>query len=480
MAPFAPGYIFAYDGVNYIGDGGNDMYDSGNQLVSSLYNPVGSPAEWSSYNAALFIPYTSNVLTNGDAYYGTESAYVTREESGIFSLSVRGADPSLLYVGIRGNNGADGAGSYVTRSLLVDGNRVFFKQVVDGNFPGDPRIIHIWILQGDPGASQTIPVDTTDSDGDQINNPGPNFDYILTSNGVSGNFVSDTEIESVVRNYLGCLGDLAYTGGAGGDPHFKTWSGKQYDFYGHCDLVLLDNPTFGENDNSRGLSPSSGAGLSIHIRSAPYKQVFSYISAAAIRIKGHVLEIQGKGEHYIDGVAQTTGSTKDLDQYPVTSSVTKRGRYVYKIKLRDGQAGPGHGDEEIVIREYRNWLTISIYHATFHNFEGSTGLMGSFPYGNWVGRDGTTIHTDINQYGSDWVVKADLDGEIFQVPSSFPGRCDLPSTSSSTLRGRKLQEATVTKEEAQKACAHWGEQIADCIMDVLIADDTEVAQNGPL
>jgi hypothetical protein len=255
-------------------------------------------------------------------------------------------------------------------------------------------------------------------------------------------------------------------------------------------LVLLDTPTFGAPKNDVAVSTGSSqllsttnknAGLSIHIRSAPYKKVFSYISTAAIRIKNHVLEIRGSGEYYIDGVPQSIGSTQYLDQYPVTSSKTKRGRYVYKIKLRDGPEGPGHHDEEIVIREFRNWISISVYHATFQDFTGSTGLMGSFPNGEWVGRDGRTIHKTISDYGNDWVVQTSTDGEsLFQIPSPFPEKCNLPSKKTIALRGRRLQEAKITKVQAEQACAHWGDEIADCIMDVLIADDLEFAQNGPL
>jgi hypothetical protein len=162
-APFAPGYVFSYDGTNNIGDGGNDMYDGGNELVSSLFNPTTGSA-WGSTGSPV-IPYTAGVTTNGDAYYGTGSTYVTYADSGIFTLSVRGAS-GLSYVGVRGNAGADGSGLSSTSDLLVNGNRVFVKQIYAAF---DPSIIHIWILQGaSASASQEIPLATTNSDGDQI------------------------------------------------------------------------------------------------------------------------------------------------------------------------------------------------------------------------------------------------------------------------------------------------------------------------
>lgn len=242
----------------------------------------------------------------------------------------------------------------------------------------------------------------------------------------------------------------------------------------------------GTNEDEEQQGDTKKVPLSIHVRSAPYKQVFSYISAVAIRIDSHVLEIRNKGEHYVNGVQQTIGSTEPLNGYKVTSSVTKRGRYVYKIKLQDegtgGSGGRHGGEEEIVVREYRNWITVSVYHATFEHFADSMGLMGSFPHGEWIGRDGVTVHESMIEYGNDWVVQPAVDGDsLFQIPSPFPDKCDLPSKSSVALRDRKLQESDVTRSEAYRACSHWGEeQIERCVMDVLIADDLGVAQNGPI
>merc|ERR1712151_735138 len=56
--------------------------------------------------------------------------------------------------------------------------------------------------------------------------------------------------------------------GAKGDPHFKLWDGKAYDFHGICDLVLLHNPEF-----------NNGLGMDIHIRTKKMKH-WSYIKTA--------------------------------------------------------------------------------------------------------------------------------------------------------------------------------------------------------
>jgi len=256
------------------------------------------------------------------------------------------------------------------------------------------------------------------------------------------------------------------TGGAGGDPHFKTWHGAQYDFHGHCDLVLLNAPHVADGHGN------TNKGLSIHIRSSPIKTVLSYISDVAIRIGDDVLEVGNGGKHYINGVLQTVGATEDLAGYKVSSSrAHKKPRYVYKIHLET---------EEIDIREYKNWITISIIYATQSNFGTSVGLMGRFEDGAWIGRDNVTVHTDINEYGQDWQVQGAVDGFLFRVPSPHPKQCDMPSLEMKKFRLRRLEESHVSMEEAMQACAHWGSEIMDCVLDVRTSGDVGVALNGPI
>jgi len=255
-------------------------------------------------------------------------------------------------------------------------------------------------------------------------------------------------------------------GGAGGDPHFKTWSGQSFDFHGHCDLVLLHNSHFDQ-----------GEGISIHIRSSPYKKVFSYISDAAFKIGNDVLEVGGKGRHFLNGEPQQTGAGTGIERkmsgYSLTSSITKKGRSVYKIHLG--------GKEEIVIREYRDWLTISLMHPSEQHFGGSQGLMGTFPTGDWIGRDGITIHKDITSFGIDWQTQAARDGGLlFREPSPYSDSCELPNQDTMTARHRRLEESAVGLEQAMDACAHWGQHIDDCVLDVQVSGDLEVAMNGPI
>ena len=257
-------------------------------------------------------------------------------------------------------------------------------------------------------------------------------------------------------------------GGAGGDPHFKTWHGAQYDFHGHCDLVLLNAPHVADGHGN------ANKGLSIHIRSSPYKTFFSFVSDVAIRIGEDILEVGNQGKHYINGVLQTVGATEDLAGYKVTSSKsTKKPRHVCKTRLAGCK-------EETDTREFKDWITVSVLHATQSNFGASVGLMGRFEDGAMVGRDNVAIHTDNNECGQDWQVQGSTDGFLFRVPSPYPKHCQLPSLTNKKIRLRRLEESIISKEEAMQACSHWGSDIMDCVLDVRASGDLEVALNGPI
>jgi hypothetical protein len=258
---------------------------------------------------------------------------------------------------------------------------------------------------------------------------------------------------------------------AGGDPHFKLWSGTSYDFHGHCDLLLIESLTF-----------ANGAGLTIHIRSSPYRQIYSYISEAAVKIGTAVLWVGPGGKHSINNVPQQIGQTQamivsDELQYSITSSVTKRGRFVFKIHIGNEQQG---NKEEIILRQYNNWITVNIMNPTETDFQSSYGLLGRFPDGALLGRDGSSIHANYIDFGSDWVIDSEKADRLLSQPNPFPGKCHLASLEKVRIGRRRLEQSLVSVEEAQKACAHWGDQVDNCVSDVLLLGDLTLAEDGPL
>ena len=140
-------------------------------------------------------------------------------------------------------------------------------------------------------------------------------------------------------------------------------------------------------------------------------------------------------------------------QYPVTTSITKRGRFVFKIHI-----GSSEDDkEQIVIRQYHNWITVNILHPTEEHFGSSQGLLGRFPDGALLGRDGHTIHSNCLDFGGDWVIDSDADRSLLSELNPFPDKCRVDSLKKVSLRRRQLSESSITEEQAQEACVDWGE-----------------------
>jgi len=251
------------------------------------------------------------------------------------------------------------------------------------------------------------------------------------------------------------------TSGAGGDPHFRTWTGQKYDFHGVCDLVLLHNPTF-----------QNGLGLDIHIRTKGIEQFYSYISNLALRIGEDTLEVipSGKENHY--WVNQVKGSEVNEDMvlpftlsgFPVTfRSLTHLSRE-FVVDIGDGQ--------EIVIETWDKFLRVDIRGAKTTEFVESAGLLGQLGKKEVLGRDNRVV-SDWNEFGQEWQVLPtepklfhNLDG-----PQS-PEKCQIPSQEE--MR-RHLKDSKISPEEAQAACAHAQDEKEFCVFDVLVTSNKAVA-----
>jgi len=257
-------------------------------------------------------------------------------------------------------------------------------------------------------------------------------------------------------------------GGVNGDPHFKTFSGEKYDFHGICDLVLLKNPNF-----------RNGVGMDIHVRSKKWKQ-WSYISTAVIRIGVETFEVAGNsdgGTYWINEVEGNkskgwpNGKDHQNEQpsiagYSIAYRKPHRFQREYTIKLRT--------EEYIVIKVWKDFVRVDIQGPKNENFFGSAGLMGSFPEGLKLGRDGETILEDNNKFGQEWQVLGD-DEFLFHIREGpqHPLHCELPSK---TFMRRKLAKSMLSREEAEVACSRVSESERDlCIFDVMVTADKDLA-----
>jgi hypothetical protein len=248
-------------------------------------------------------------------------------------------------------------------------------------------------------------------------------------------------------------------GGANGDPHFKTWRGKHFDFHGVCDLVLLQSKEL-----------ESGLDLDVHIRTHMRRDM-SYISSAALRICTDVLEVESQGVYYLNGQA---GADLPIElcgfEFLHTQPTDKQ--HVFEIHLG--------GRERIKIKTYKDFVSVSFEQGQGKHFAKSVGLMGDFAMGHMIARDGKTVMSNANAFGQEWQV-LDTESNLFQTLRfpQHPTVCTMPTPVQASQLRRRLSEKSKGDElAAEKACEHWGEGKDDCVFDVLTTGDLEMAVGG--
>lgn len=252
-------------------------------------------------------------------------------------------------------------------------------------------------------------------------------------------------------------------GSSFGDPHIKTWGGGHFDFHGGCDLVLVDSPTYGK-----------GIGMRIHIRTK-VTDWWSYIDSAVLEIGSDRLEVQGvKDEHlaryWVNG---KPGPVMADGQY---LNFTLAGQ---KIQYHDKSAKTKSFQlKDFSMETFGDFVRVNVHAKHGRDFVGAVGLMGSYPSGTKVGRDGKIIWNK-NRFGMDWQVHQDEPMLFHNVDGiQYPQQCLIPSMmepSRKNLRRRRLGEA-LSKEDAARACKMvTKEYLRDCIADVLATNRRSMA-----
>jgi hypothetical protein len=249
------------------------------------------------------------------------------------------------------------------------------------------------------------------------------------------------------------------SGGGNGDPHFKTWRGHHFDYNGECDLVLLHSSKFG-----------AGLGLDVHIRTKMRRDM-SYISAAVLRMGVHTLEVQSEGVYYLNGVANAE-LPREFSGFAFSHTQPADKQHVFEVYLG--------GDQHIMLKTYKDFVSVLIQKGQSKHFGDSVGLMGDFGQGRMLARDGNTVLDDPNAFGQEWQV-LDTEPTFFQTLRlpQHPMECTMPTPmEASQLRRRLLEASSVDELAAEEACAHWGEGMDDCVFDVLTTGDLEMAMVG--
>ena len=248
----------------------------------------------------------------------------------------------------------------------------------------------------------------------------------------------------------------------GGDPHFTRWSHERRDsFHGECDLVVLHSEKFHNND-----------GLDFHVRTTMHDELYSYIESAALRLGEDILEVHNghillNGAEYKDEDMPVSFGGKTFD----VTAIEQDGKGGVRRRTYRLQVGSNFA---IDFKYYKNLMT---YHMNGHEeFNGALGLVGAYPTGDMIGRDGRKIDNFID-FGFEWQVGLE-DPVLFsdlRAPQLPYERCRMPTKAQTSRRLRGVNRALT--EQAQLACSHVPSSNFElCVDDVVMTGDLELAK----
>lgn len=238
--------------------------------------------------------------------------------------------------------------------------------------------------------------------------------------------------------------------------------------------MLLTNPGF-----------SNGQGMDIHIRTR-IETWWSYVETAAVRLGEDTLVdfsgCSGDNEEWL----WVNGKSYDALERGHWYEIEVSGFLIRYKKVAHGRCKAsihfGGEKEHIALESFKKMVKVDIKVENPMNFTGSLGLLGHYPDGKRVGRDGTSFIDDVRDFGQEWQVTEE-EPKLFRAYGEgvvqAPDKCAMPATEKETsnLRKRRLGEASLSKAEIEKACSHVKDpaERAACQLDVMVTDDVGMA-----
>jgi hypothetical protein len=230
-------------------------------------------------------------------------------------------------------------------------------------------------------------------------------------------------------------------------------------------MVLTKDPEFAD-----------GMGIDVQIRTKLVR-FWSYIQNAAVRIGEDILEVQGSADGEDAAMnywynLEYQGEVQTLGGFPVT--IIRPPSFKTKFVIDLSSKYPG---TQIVISTYKEFVRVDFEGATEESFGNTVGLLGDFSTGKTLARDGDTELQDFWRFGTEWQVLP-VEPMLFHDISEpqFPKRCIEPEDPRGERR-RRLEENTVSEEQAEAACAKVSNDAADikdCVYDILATQDLDM------
>lgn len=208
-------YYIEWDGdLNYdandnavgINDGGYDMYDGGNYIITNNSNYYQNESEGIAYTfGEVASSGAGSVVSNegGAAFFGDNASYITNFVDGTFFAAVN--DATVPMIGVDGNIGADGSGYMNYGSWdMTAGNgtpyRVFWQTRSEDSW--DPAIHKLYFV--DPSQELSV-IATGDNNDDQFflegfNGQPTSFMYFLFGGFYDGSSVySESDMQNIAQ-----------------------------------------------------------------------------------------------------------------------------------------------------------------------------------------------------------------------------------------------------------------------------------------
>ena len=203
------------------------------------------------------------------------------------------------------------------------------------------------------------------------------------------------------------------------------------------------------------------------------------------------MEVSSHGFYSLNGIggANLTNVRLGKGKFPLVYEHPTTKQHKFDILLdKDHQ-------ERIIMSTFKDLVSVQIHNGTRHHFGTAVGMMGSFHKGQdhsiLLARDGKArLEGEYNKLGQEWQVRPD-EPMLFQsvrYPQSFKDeKCLLPDANVNEIRRRRrLGEQTVSRKDAEKACAHAHlstsssdkDRMEACIFDVIAIGDVEIAMAG--
>eukprot|EP00980_Cylindrotheca_fusiformis_P020867 scaffold7869_cov138-Cylindrotheca_fusiformis.AAC.3 len=168
------------------------------------------------------------------------------------------------------------------------------------------------------------------------------------------------------------------------------------------------------------------------------------------------------------------GPLRSLGGFPVfvTNASRKHHKRRYEIDLSSRFPG-----QKIILETLKEFVRVDFQNASEEAFGNVVGLLGDFKSGDLLARDGQTSLNDFIAFGNEWQLLPAED-MLFHDTSTpqFPQECILPENPRGERR-RRLEESSITVEEAETSCAKAlsdAADIKDCVYDVLATQDFDM------